>query len=338
MDKIEKQITSRTEEAGKTYRFDNEHDSSLPAQWWFQNPPEGLTLFIVFYTQACRWAQCLGCSLPSKVSQYHVSYREIIKQVDYLFREIITDDQKRDLRKIIVSNNGSILDEDTFSTTALFYFIAKMNLECPHIGTLTLEARPEYADFSELELLARAVAEGDSPTRLELAIGFEAFDEKIRNDYFRKGLSLEKFEKFAADCARFRHRLKVYFMLKPVPQITEEEAVLDVKNAIDYLDSLAVSLKLDINMHLNPTYVPSGTLLEQAFQEGGYSPPSLENLIACLLHAQGRRITIYAGIDDEGLAVPGGTFMHGHDRDVYHALEEFNRLQDYEILRRLLPG
>ena len=56
-----------------------------------------------------------------------------------------------------------------------------MNLNCPNISVLTLETRPEYVQVSELQLLARAIKEGDTPTKLELAVGFEAFDDTIRN-------------------------------------------------------------------------------------------------------------------------------------------------------------
>ena len=43
------------------------------------------------------------------------------------------------MRKIIVSNNGSVLDEVTFSSTALIYLMAKLNLHLPNLAVLTLE-------------------------------------------------------------------------------------------------------------------------------------------------------------------------------------------------------
>ncbi len=91
------------------------------------------------------------------------------------------------------------MDQDTFSTTALMYFTAKMNMHCPNISTLTIESRPEYIDPEELEVLSRAIKEGDTPTELEIAIGFEAFNDKIRNEYFYKGLTFDVVEKLAKD-------------------------------------------------------------------------------------------------------------------------------------------
>ncbi len=52
---VESQIVEATGRAGKTYSFDEAHEADRPADWWFQESHEGLILFTVFYTQACRW-------------------------------------------------------------------------------------------------------------------------------------------------------------------------------------------------------------------------------------------------------------------------------------------
>lgn len=67
-DKTRTQIEFGSKKAGKTYGFNTDHDPDRLAQMWFQTSVEGLILFTVFYTQACRWSRCLGCNLPSMVS------------------------------------------------------------------------------------------------------------------------------------------------------------------------------------------------------------------------------------------------------------------------------
>ncbi|MBN1798689.1 MAG: hypothetical protein JW822_08930 [Spirochaetales bacterium] len=326
-------IKKRTQAAQKTYSFNNDYNPRLLADYWFQNPQEGLTLFAVFYTQACRWAQCLGCNLPSRMSEHHIGYHNIIKQVDFIFNSVLSGEQKNQLKKIIISNNGSILDEQTFSTTALIYFIAQMNIHCPNISVLSMETRPEYVDINELEVLARAIREGSTPTDVELAVGFEAFDDKIRNDFYKKGLDLKVFEKMAGMMSAYHFKLKVYFMLKPVPGISEQDAVLDVVNGINYLDDLARTYKLDINMHLNPTYAAYGTPLEAAFKKGEYAPPTLESVRETVLQAEGKSISIFVGLNDEGLATPGGSFIRRGDGELIKKLDKFNMTQDYGLLQ-----
>jgi radical SAM enzyme (TIGR01210 family) len=229
---------------------------------------------VVFYTQACRWSRCLGCNLSAKMSQKHVGFRHIMAQVDHLFCQPAVLERCQTLRKVIVSNNGSVLDEKTFSSTALIYLIATLNLHLPNLAALSLETRVEFVDTAELEFIARALEEGDTPTKLELAIGFEVFDDQLRNEVFQKGLPLDHFEALCRMVARYGFHLKCYFMQKPVPGMTDEEGVLDIHRAIDYLSGLTRQHGVRINLHLNPTYVAFGTLLERKFRQGEYSPPA----------------------------------------------------------------
>ncbi len=315
-----------------TYTFNDAHDPTKPAQMWFEESHEGLVLFIVFYTLACRWRQCAGCNLPSMSSSKPINYKSLMAQVDALFADPIVLEKKNDIRRIILSNNGSVLDEETFSSTALMYFIAKMNMLIPRTDVLTIETRPEYIDIAELEFLSRALKEGDTPTELELAIGFEAYDNRIRNKIFKKGLSLRSFEEFAEKIAKFNCRLKCYIMQKPVPGMSDEEAVQDVKNSIDYLSGIATRFNLNINVHLNPTYAARGTVLDNAFKRGEYTPPKLEDVALSVRYAKGKKLSVYIGLFDEGLAVEGGSFIRHGDETILNKLEKFNKTQNFDLL------
>ncbi|WP_028580377.1 hypothetical protein [Desulfogranum japonicum] len=333
-DNIEKQIKTGSLAGGKTYAFNEEHDQKTPAQMWFQNSVDGLTLFIVFYTQACRWSRCMGCNLPSKSSYHHVGYKDIIAQIDHVFSlpEVLT--KRHVIRKLIISNNGSILDQDTFSSTALLYLMAKINLNFTNLDILTLETRPEFVEIEELEFLSRTLAEGDTPTLLELGIGFEAFDETIRNDTFNKGLTLETFERFIGQVSPFNCRVKCYFMQKPIPNFSDSDALADIIHAIDYLNDMSIRYNVRINMHLNPTYAAYGTPLEQSFYEGTFVPPKLVDVVQAVLYAEDSSLTLFVGLFDEGLAVEGGSFIREGDEHLIKALETFNRTQNFKQLQQ----
>ena len=331
----EQSIVDITREAGKVYSFDNTHDPSIPSDLWFQESDEGLILFIVFYSQACRWSRCLGCNLPSKMSQSHVPYKSLVSQIEHIFQLPDVVRQREVIRKVIASNNGSMLDQKTFSSTALMYLLVMLNLHLPQMALLSLETRVEYVDLAELEFLSRAIAEGDTPTKLELAIGFEAFDDSIRNDVFRKGLSLEGFEAFVEKIAKYQYRLKCYFMQKPVPGMTDAEAIEDIQRAIDYLSQTSARYDVAINMHLNPTFVAKGTELEDAFHKGEYSPPLLEDVAEAVLHSEGKPLSVFIGLFDEGLAVQGGSFLREGSDHIVQQLNDFNKTLDYEVLKRI---
>lgn len=332
-DAISRQINDGAAKAGKHYSYDDAHDPQRPADLWFQQAPEGLVLFIVFYSQACRWSRCLGCNLPMKMSSQHIPFGSLMAQIDYVLDRPDVVQRHKEIRKVIVSNNGSVLDEKTFSSTALIYLMAKLNLHLPNMSVLTLETRPEYTDPEELEFLARALAEGDTPTSLEFAIGFEAFDDHIRNDIFDKGLKLEGFERFAKLLSPYGYRLKCYFMQKPVPGMTDEEAVKDIQAAIDYLAAIGKKYDLSINMHLNPTYAATGTPLADSFGRGEFVPPKLADVARAAAHGSGKGLSIFVGLSDEGLAVEGGSFRRAGDEELAGVLEEFNRTQNFSLLK-----
>lgn len=337
------EIAAATAMGRKTYRFDEAHDPRFPAQMWFQRSDEGLILFLVFYTQACRWSRCLGCNLPSKGSQFPVGYKALLAQIEHVFADGEVVRQKDAIRKVILSNNGSVLDQETFSTMALMYFVVQMNLLLPNVAVLGVETRPEYVELAELEILRRGLEEGDTPTALELAIGFEAFDDTVRNQVFHKGIALGAVENLVRKIARvnrrarYGYRLKCYFMQKPVPGMRDDEAVEDVQRGIEYLSGLAGRYKVRINLHLNPTFVAAGTPLEESFRRGLYAPPRLADVARAALHAEGRPISLFLGLYDEGLAVEGGSFVRDGDGPLLERLEAFNRTQDFAILRSLPP-
>ena len=329
----DKAVLQGTQAGHKTYGFNQSHDPHKPFQFWYQESDEGLILFVIFYTLACRWSRCLGCSLPSSMSATTVNYKALMSQIDHLYGDAQIVPRLSEIRKIIVSNNGSVLDEKTFSSTALMYFLAKTNFSVPNLKTLTLETRPEYVDLAELVFIDRALKEGDTPTDLEIAIGFEAFDESIRNGIFHKGLSLRTVENLAQNLAQYHYKLKCYFMLKPIPGMSDREAIEDIHRAIEYLSQLAQTYQLPINLHLNPTYVARGTPLEIAFRQKKYSPPTLKDAIASILPAEGKPIKVFVGLYDEGLAVEGGSFIREGDEKILAQLQEFNRTGNFTWLK-----
>ncbi len=328
------QIVKGSREGRKTYAFDELHNSEIPAQWWFQHSSEGLVLFIVFYTQACRWSRCLACNLPSKCSEFHVTFSSIMQQVNYVFDLPEVQQQKNRIRKVIVSNNGSVLDEATFSSAAFIYFMAKVNIHFPELEVVSIETRPEYVDEAELEFISRTIEEGKTPTTCEIAIGMEAFDDHIRDGILMKGLDLKKVDNMCALMKPYGFQLKVYVMQKPVPGMSNAEAVEDVKKCIEYLHGISERHGIQVNMHLNPTYVSVGTDLEKAFRLGQYSPPNLDDVVEAVMHAKGRDgLSVFVGLSDEGLAVPGGEVVGKDDSKIVDRINKFNATQLFDSLR-----
>lgn len=335
---VEAQIMRGLHAANKTHGFDNIHDPKKPITHFFQETHEGLVLFVIFFTQACRWMRCAGCTLPSTSALRHIDFGDIMDQTHIIFTEPDVLARADDIQKVIVSNQGSVLDEETFPTSALIHFVAKCNKHLPNMRVLTLESRPEYVDDIELEILARALEEGKTLTTLEIAVGVEVFDNDIRNLVFGKGLRLKTLDELVERLAKHGFRLKCYFMFKPVvdAHMTREQAIQDIHEAIRYLSDLTDRIPgSTISIHLNPTYAARGTPLATAFLERKYTPPHLIDVVRAVRFGEGRGIPIFIGMNDEDLAVEGGSFIRPGDEDLLPILHKFNKTQDYSLFQSL---
>lgn len=321
--------------ANKSYKFMPPPHPGLPADYWSFKTPLGPGLFLVLYTLGCRYGKCTACNLPSKVSQYHVPFDRICQQIKYMFEFRLSPKEREELTQIVLSNNGSVLDQETFSSNALMYFFIKVNSYCPNVRLVTMESRPEYVEVNELAFIARGLEEGDTKTELEIAIGFEAFDNNIRNKVFKKGLTLRAFEDMVKKLAQFNFRLRTYFMLKPVSGMSEEEAIADIIAGVDYIDQIARDEDIRITVHLNPTYVGEGTPLAEDFFAGKYEPPQLTSVVPIIEHCRGKLLSLYIGLNDEELSIEGGSPLRPGDEDLLEVLREFNETGNYGLVPKM---
>lgn len=313
-------------------KFNDGHDPNKILQHWFQESADGLTLFVVFFTQACRYGRCIGCNLYMQQSSRPVNFRCLMNQVDSLFFLPDIMERAERIEKVIVSNNGSMLDDRTFSSTALMYLIAQLSRHFRHAKILSLETRPEYVDDAELTFLERAIDDAVF-NQVEIAVGLEAFCDDIRNEMLGKGLSLVSFENCVRKIATHGLRLKCYFMFQPVPGVDTDQAISDLREAIVYLTDVSQEFSLPINLHVNPTYVARDTKLHEAFLEGTYEPPHLSDVAHAIATAEGSPLTIFVGLYDEGLACEGGSFIRPGDEELMARLNTFNHTQNYGLLR-----
>lgn len=335
---VERQILRGLHSAGKTHGFDTEHNPKHPIMYFFQDSHEGLILFVILYTQACKWMRCIGCTLPSTSALRHVDLWDIMDQTHYLFKQPDVLAKASEIKKVILSNQGSVLDQDTFPTTALLHFVTKCNKHLPNMAVLTLESRPEYVEEAELEILSRALEEGLTMTTLEIAVGVEVFDETLRTNVFGKGLPTRKLERLVEQLAQHEFRLKCYFMFKPVEDahMNRDQAIMDIHQAIKYLGDLMDRINgASISIHLNPTYAARGTPLAVAFAEHRYTPPYLSDVIEAVRFGEKYGIPIFVGLNAEDLEVEGGSFLRSGDEHLLEVLNSFNQTQNYRLFDSL---
>ena len=103
--------------------------------------------------------------------------------------------------------------------------------------------------------------------------------------------------------SKYNISLKWYMMYKAVPNMSTEAAIIDINSAAAYASALENEHGVQINLHISPTYVAVGTLLEKEFNEGNYTPPGTKEINAlCDELALFKNISYYISLNDEGLS------------------------------------
>lgn len=307
-------------------------DPKRPVFHGLRESPSGTEFVIAFYTRGCLYGACSFCSLPAlSAGAENVSEEDVRAQADCALASLSPRDLSR-VKRVSVYNSGSVLDQRTLPTGALFHLIEKLGA-MPALSLVSLDTRAEFVEPGELDGLKAKLGMAE----LELSVGYETRDARIRNRTLRKGLSERAFQDFCVLLASKGVRLKAYVILKPDVALSEEKAVLEAVRTLEHLASLGRRLGLRMSAHLNPAYVARGSRLEREFREQGYVPPRLWTVVDALLPCENLGLPIQVGLDTEGLAVEGGTFRNCGlcDGPVRKALEAFSAGQEYAPLKDL---
>ena len=285
------------------------HPVNRPIQYWMSETIGGTVAFIVYFSPACTYKVCQGCALPDLSSQAKILPHDLIEQTDYVFRTAWTEEELASIRTLVISNNGSVLDEPTFPQSVLLHSIQVAAARMPKLKRISLETRAEFVTPEKLASIAKVIELAGKPDlSFELALGVEVFDKHLRNRVIRKGLSDRAIQALVKSLGEAGGDLRCYMMLKPVPGISDHEAVDDIDQAIRFFDGLSQEYGVAITLHINPTYAAVGTELETAFRDGSFTPPNLDLMIDYLKQASPNHVRLYFGLNDEGLAVEGGSF------------------------------
>lgn len=302
-------------------------------QSWIYHTPMGKGYFLVLFTRRCQYANCSGCNLHLLGCQDIIKSDLINLQVETAICHELLETEKHEIREIVLSNNGSIFDQSTLPQASLLYFVSKVSHELPNLRKIVFETRIEPVDKAVLEQIKKTLAFDGKNIQIELAVGVEIFDDKARNEHYKKNLRLEQLEKLTEKLEHLDVKLRCYMMYKALPGMTQKEADKDIVNAIQYFNRLSRAHNIDITTHINPTYVAIGTPLAEAFEKGEYTPPDLADLRKLILSFEDYGLNIYVGINDEGLSVPGGSFIKPGCEDDLDKFKKFNFTGDYNYLK-----
>jgi len=305
-------------------------DKTKPLFHWYVDCVFGKELVFALYTRPCRYGRCTFCSLPTMSEGGDVvSAADIEKQIDYIL-SFYSEEQISLIGKVSIYTASSSLDQECLPTRSLMYLALKIS-NFPNLREVSLETRPEYVEDWELKALINVLG---SNIRIEMGIGYETYSLELRNRVLQKGLTPQALIRLMEMLSENKAVLKAYLMLKPHYSLTEQQGIDEAVNGLIELSDLGKKYNVPVSVHLNPTYIAKGCRMSDEMIKVGYEPPQLTSLIKVIIKASELNLPLYAGLDDEGMAVEGGTFKSaGLDREkAVKAILEFNKHQNINRL------
>lgn len=264
---------------------------------------------LILRTRGCRWDQCYMCGYTNDA--YPAGEEELIQQIDHAFEQL----KGEQVLKVFTS--GSFFDDAEVPPKIRAHLLERFNQA--GLKKLIVESRPEYITEDRLKEF-----EG---VKLEVGIGLETANDRIRELCINKGFSFDDFKRAATVLRNKGFRVKCYLLLKP-PFLAEGEAIEDAINSV-----IAAKYYVDV-FSLNLTNVQKGTLVERLWRAKLYRPPWLWSAIEVLREAK------EAGVEILSDPVAAGKQRGPHncgkcDEKVARAIRGFSLTQDVSLLEKL---
>jgi hypothetical protein len=127
----------------------------------------------------------------------------------------------------------------------------------------------------------------------------------LRNGYYKKGLEKSILENKLAKLVDTDVSLKIYLMYKAVPDnyMDINESIQDINNASKYFSNLATKYNTNLNIHISPTYLATGTQLYKDYKNGLYTPLTTKDIKKLFDELKVyENLSYYISMNDEGLS------------------------------------
>jgi len=273
---------------------------------------------ILLKTRGCYWAHSGGCTMCGYV--YHsgeVAQEEILKSFSEATKEL------GEVEYLKIFNSGSFFDSNELSpeTREKILVIASET----NAKRVQVESRPEFITH---EVVRQAVESFSG--EVEIGIGLESADDRVREICINKGFSFEQFRRAVRICRESGARVKAYILIKP-PFLSEAQAIEDAVNSAVLAYSAGAT-----RISLNPLNVQRHTLVDELFIRGEYSPPWLWSVVEVIKRIKLRLpdVTVVCKPSGAGRA-RGASNCRKCSSKVARAIEEFSVTQDVGKLSSL---
>lgn len=203
--------------------------------------------------------------------------------------------KKDEVKTISIYNAGSFINNEEISEKVQLEIFKKLKRH-PTIKNILIESRTEYINNKKILTLKNILGE----KKLIIAMGLETQDDKIRNDYIKKGLSKPKYENAIKILKKNRAIIATYILIKPI-YLSEREAIEEAVKSAKYAFSAGTN-----EVIFESSFVQQYTIMEQLYNEKKFTPPWLWTIIEVLKRTNNLGYVRLGGFSDEPppIAIP----------------------------------
>jgi radical SAM enzyme (TIGR01210 family) len=313
---MKKELTNSIKKLKKDF-VPRKTDKTKPVNSWSEkdilNDKIVDTYVIILRTRGCSWAHVSGCSMCGYFNDSiwsDVSDNELLMQ----FERAMT--KYKDEKFVKIFTSGSFLDDEEIKPGIRQKILSNLYDVAEKVS---VESRPEYLSDKKLKDFKYK--------KLEIGIGLETADDKIRSNCINKGFSFNDYTKAADILKKNKISLKTYILVKP-PFLTEKQAIDDAIQSLKKIRNIT-----DI-VSLNPVNVQSNTLVNYLWRRQRYRPPWLFSIVEIL--KKGKKI-----LGDKIIKCDiagGGRIRGAHnckecDKKYLKAISDFSLYQDVKIFQ-----
>lgn len=326
---------------------------------WFDVPKQCFVdMSTMYLPYGCRRRRkCTFCGIQGAVRAYRDAFYEgnaIPPKYIIALAEAVLQKVPRSTHTLAIFNGGSFLNMSKDIVTGIIAQLSNKD-----IRRLVIESHAKHVTHKTVgPLIAQLKSMGIS---LTVRIGVETGDEFLRNEVLGKNCS--DLELTTATKVLHTHGALVggYTLIQPIPlRMLESHGYcftdewnydkFTLRETVATTRFIFEALGMD-EMYLGATCIAPGTLLEQEWRAGRFSPPSLNTVVSALRESIASygtgRIHLLPFTDEPPFlaipsnheplgADPSATNMHEHDIILYRTLDTYRRTMDTVRLQKEL--
>lgn len=283
-------------------------------------------LLLLLPGKGCEWAEksggCTMCGFPAKTKKIgkYLSGSDLVS----LTKIALLMSRRHKPKKVMVYNGGSFLNQREISQKAQKKILA-LFYKHETIKEIFIESRAEYIIDKNIQFLKEIAQK----VKVVVGIGLEAQDDKVRNEYIKKGLTKKEYERAVNILKGNKMYSLTYVLIKPI-YLEEKEAIEEAVKTVEY----AFSVGSD-EVALESSFIQEGTEMEKLYEKGEYTPPLLWSIIEVIKRTKDLGHVMVGGFSDEPppIAIPKN--CKKCSAEVLEGIERYRKtfnLKHFEVL------